>query len=190
MSTSYNSQIQSMIPTYCPSCPPSLVSSLVQTESSGNPNAVSPAGAIGLFQLMPATAASLGVNPSDPTQNIQGGLTYLQQLYNQYGNWTDALEAYNEGPGNLASQFAAGVTPTSAGYASGILAGAGISDDAADSLGLPSDDSSDSSITASISSLFDNPALDSLSDSTGLSGSVLAAIGIGMFAAAAWAFSR
>ena len=140
-STSYTSQIESMIPTYCPSCPPSLVLSLVQAESSGNQYGssgavlTSSAGAEGLFQLEPATAASLGVDPTSPTGNIQGGLTYLQQLYDEYGNWTDALEAYNEGPGNLAANQAAGITPVSAGYASSILASAGISDDSEDDSG-------------------------------------------------------
>jgi len=60
---------------------PSLALAVAQVESAFNPNAVSPAGATGLFQLMPATAASVGVtNSTDPTQNIQGGLAYLQQL--------------------------------------------------------------------------------------------------------------
>jgi hypothetical protein len=140
----YDSQITSAIPTYCPSCPPALVLSLVQAESSGNQftNAgglvTSSQGAIGLFQLEPATAAGLNVNPATPAGNIQGGLTYLQQLYNQFGNWPDALAAYNEGPGALQTQLNAGVTPTSAGYASGILANAGMSDSS------PSDTSDDS----------------------------------------------
>ena len=70
------------------------------------------------MQLMPGTAASLGVTDStDPTQNVQGGLSYLQQMYAKFGNWPQALEAYNAGPnGNLAG---------SAGYANAILANAG-----------------------------------------------------------------
>src|SRR5580698_10329124 len=73
VSSTYNSQILAAIPTYCPSCPPSLVTSLVNTESSGNQFTssgaplTSSAGAIGLFQLMPATGAGLSVNPNDPT---------------------------------------------------------------------------------------------------------------------------
>lgn len=137
--TIYNSQIEAAIPTYCPSCPTSLVLALVNEESGGNQYAnsgavlTSSAGAEGLFQLEPATASSLGVDPTTPAGNIQGGLTYLQQLYNQYGNWTEALEAYNEGPGALAANEAAGVTPVSAGYASSILSAAGISDSTGDS---------------------------------------------------------
>lgn len=148
-------------------------------ESSGNPNARSSSGAIGLFQLLPLTAAGLSVNPNDPTQNIQGGLTYLQQLYNQFGNWNQALEAYNEGPAALNAQIAAGTTPVSAGYASGILAAAGI-----DSL----DGSSDSSIADPTSSLFDFSSLTDLPDTTGLSWGTLALIGVGV-AGVAWALS-
>ena len=118
------SLIQSMAPSY--GVPPSLALALAQAESSLNPNAISSKGAIGLFQLMPATAASLHVDPTDPTQNIQGGLAYLQQLYNQYGNWTQALQAYNWGPGKVDS--GAAVPAPVQSYASGILAAAGISD--------------------------------------------------------------
>ena len=117
----YASQVQALAPSY--GIPPSLALAVMQAESSGNPSAVSPAGAIGLFQLMPATAASLGVDPNNPTQNIQGGLTYLQQLNAQYGgDWTQTLEAYNEGPGALAQH---GAYPSSAAYAAGILSAAG-----------------------------------------------------------------
>jgi hypothetical protein len=156
--TTYNSQILSAIPTYCPSCPPNLVLSLVQSESSGNQFSNSGApltsseGAVGLFQLEPATAAGLNVDPTTPSGNIQGGLTYLQQLYNQYGNWTEALEAYNEGPGNLAANEAAGVSPVSAGYAASILAASGINDstssgDTGDLSDLMDDSSDDSAST-------------------------------------------
>jgi len=105
--------------------PLSLLESVALKESSYNPSAVSPAGAQGLMQLMPATAASVGVsNPFDPNQSALGGAQYLEQLYAKYGDWNTALIAYNEGPGNLASQ---GVFPSSQSYADSILAGAGLS---------------------------------------------------------------
>jgi hypothetical protein len=182
MTSTYTSQILSAIPTYCPSCPPSLVLALVNTESGGNQTCAgtgsscspagtlqSSAGALGLFQLMPATAAGLNVNPDDASQNIQGGLTLLQQLYSQYGNWTQALEAYNQGSGSLAAQIAAGQTPVSAGYASTILNQAGI----ASSLGTSPDSStsSDSSLSSASDS---SDVLDSLSSDTGLSDTTLA----------------
>jgi hypothetical protein len=153
--TSYNSQILAAIPTYCPSCPPALVLALVQQESGGNQYGPSGAplvgssGDTGLFQIIPSTAASLGIDSTTPAGNIQGGLTLLQQNYDRYGDWTEALEAYNEGPTALANQLAAGSTPTSAGYASTILANAGISDsstvDTSDSTDYSTDDSTDTS---------------------------------------------
>lgn len=80
---------------------PSLALEVAYVESSFNQNAVSSAGAIGVFQLMPETAAGLGVNPYDLNQNIQGGITYLRQLLAQFGDPTAALAAYNWGPGNV-----------------------------------------------------------------------------------------
>lgn len=79
--------------------PASLLAALVNAESSGNQNAVSSAGAIGLTQLMPGTAEGLGVDPYDPYQNLVGGATYLKQQYDRFGSWPLALAAYNAGPG-------------------------------------------------------------------------------------------
>lgn len=76
-------------------------------ESGLNQSAVSPAGAIGVMQLMPATAASLGVNPYDVNQNIEGGVAYLARLLNQFGDPAMALGAYNWGPSAVASAVAA-----------------------------------------------------------------------------------
>jgi soluble lytic murein transglycosylase-like protein len=78
---------------------PALVHAVIAAESSGNPRAVSPAGAIGLMQLMPATAAALGVNPWNPIENLRGGIAYLGSLLRAYGEDVRlALIAYNAGP--------------------------------------------------------------------------------------------
>jgi soluble lytic murein transglycosylase-like protein len=83
---------------------PSLLSALVWQESRWNAQAVSPKGALGLAQLMPATARYLGVNPADPVQNLVGGARYLRQLLDQFdGNVEKALAAYNAGPGRVRS---------------------------------------------------------------------------------------
>jgi hypothetical protein len=78
---------------------PALVRAVAWQESRFHSDVISPKGAIGIMQLMPATAAQLGVNPYDPQQNIQGGVAYLRALLTQFnGNERLALAAYNAGP--------------------------------------------------------------------------------------------
>jgi soluble lytic murein transglycosylase-like protein len=90
---------------------PAVLHGLIQQESGFDPSAQSSAGAMGLTQLMPGTASSLGVaNPLDPAESIEGGARYLaQQLASFGGNTADALAAYNAGPG--AVQQYGGVPP-------------------------------------------------------------------------------
>jgi len=84
-----------------------LVRAIMHTESAFNPAARSPAGAIGLMQLMPSTARELGVNPLVPEQNIEGGVRYFSQLLRMFGGVELALVAYNAGPG-FAQRYARG----------------------------------------------------------------------------------
>ena len=78
--------------------PTDLFLRLVQQESGWNAKALSHKGAIGLAQLMPGTAAVLGVDPHDPYQNLDGGARYLAQQYRAFRSWRLALAAYNAGP--------------------------------------------------------------------------------------------
>lgn len=79
--------------------PEDLFLRLVQQESRFNAKARSHKGAIGLAQLMPATAATLRVNPHDPYENLEGGARYLAAQYREFKSWRLALAAYNAGPG-------------------------------------------------------------------------------------------
>jgi len=86
---------------------PRLALEVAIQESGLNPNAVSSAGAVGIFQLMPATSAQLGVtDPTDPTQNIYAGVQYLGSLITQFGDTATALAAYNWGQGNVQNAIA------------------------------------------------------------------------------------
>jgi len=82
---------------------PGVLKKLIEVESGGNLNARSPAGAIGLTQLMPATAKELGVDPHDPIQNIEGGAKYLRKGLDKFnGNYAQAIAGYNAGHNNKA----------------------------------------------------------------------------------------
>jgi soluble lytic murein transglycosylase-like protein len=76
-----------------------LVMAIIASESGGNPEAVSPAGAIGLMQLMPETAEHLGVDPWDPEQNVDGAVRYLAKQLSTFDSVDLSLVAYNAGPG-------------------------------------------------------------------------------------------
>jgi soluble lytic murein transglycosylase-like protein len=80
---------------------PRLLAAMVWQESGFEPTAVSKSGAIGLAQLMPATAEGLGVNPHDPLENLDGGARYLAWTIKEFGSLELGLAAYNAGPGNV-----------------------------------------------------------------------------------------
>jgi len=79
--------------------PPGLLIAMAQTESNWDPKAVSPAGAIGIMQIIPKWHP--GVDPWNPVTSIQYAGKYIKNLYQKYGNYTLALAAYNWGPTNL-----------------------------------------------------------------------------------------
>ena len=99
---------------------PKLVASVMKQESQFRITTVSPVGAIGLMQLMPDTAAMMGVNPYNPLDNVLGGVAYLRTQMNEFAGWgkyaiTVALAAYNAGP-NAVFEYG-GVPPFSETHA-------------------------------------------------------------------------
>jgi soluble lytic murein transglycosylase-like protein len=82
--------------------PPDLFIRQINLESGFNPNAISPAGAIGIAQFMPGTAADLGINPYDPVSSLRGAAGLMSHYVEWYGgNYAKALAAYNAGPGTV-----------------------------------------------------------------------------------------
>jgi soluble lytic murein transglycosylase-like protein len=102
---------------------PDFVASVVKAESGFLPTAVSPRGAQGLMQLMPRTAAELGVrNALDPAENVEGGTTYLRRLLDRY-DWdaVKALAAYNAGPQRVEQYGSAPPYPETRAYVARII---------------------------------------------------------------------
>jgi len=102
--------------------PPSIALAVAQQESgiaqwTPNGNLVTgTSGEIGVFQIMPQTAVGLGVDPSDVDQNISGGISLLAQLFQKYGNWSQALSAYNSGSPNGSPAYASSVLSIANNY--------------------------------------------------------------------------
>lgn len=101
--------------------PIGLFDAMIIRESGYNPMAISSARAFGFAQLMPGTAAYLGVNRYDPTQNMRGGARYLRQQLDKFGQVHLALAAYNAGPGRVRNGMVPRIRETQA-YVSNILA--------------------------------------------------------------------
>jgi hypothetical protein len=102
---------------------PSLVRAVMRNESGFNPNAVSPKGAQGLMQLMPGTAASMGVsNPFDPEQNIAGGVGYLRHCLDCFDhNVPLAVAAYNAGPGRVSRSQGVPAIPETQAFVKNVM---------------------------------------------------------------------
>ena len=81
---------------------PALALAIAKTESNFDHSRTSHRGAVGVFQLLPSTARSMGYNPYTQNENIKGGLTYFKKMYQRFGDVDLALAAYNAGPGNVA----------------------------------------------------------------------------------------
>lgn len=102
--------------------PANIALAVARRESGLNPDAIGSSGEIGIFQLMPATANMLNVDPFDSHQNIYGGISLLSIEYKRFGNWTEALAAYNAGSPAVTS----GKIPSSTmAYVKDVLAAAG-----------------------------------------------------------------
>jgi soluble lytic murein transglycosylase-like protein len=103
---------------------PALIDAMIDVESHGDPAAISRAGAQGLMQLMPDTAATYGVlNPFDPYENVSGGCRYMHDLLHRYHrNVSLALAAYNAGPGAVDGARGVPAFPETRAYVARVVA--------------------------------------------------------------------
>ena len=91
--------------------PPKVLAAIGYVESRFRTDAISSAGAVGMMQFLPTTAASMGVDPSDPASAIDGAARYLRSALDRFGSLEAAIASYNVGPGTIAR--AGGVLPGS-----------------------------------------------------------------------------
>ena len=105
--------------------PANVLSAVAQVESGGNAAAVSPAGAEGLMQIMPGTAAGLGVNPFDPAQAVDGAARILSDDLQSFGSMPLALAAYNAGAGAVRAAGGIPAYPETQAYVQRVLSAAG-----------------------------------------------------------------
>jgi Transglycosylase SLT domain len=98
--------------------PKNIALSLAYQESKFDQSAISKAGAIGVMQLMPGTANDMGVDPYNEDGNIRGGMKYLRKLYDDLGDWSKAVQAYNSGERNVRRGI---VPPETAAYVPQVL---------------------------------------------------------------------
>lgn len=101
--------------------PPGSLSAVMQQESGGNPNVVSPKGAMGPFQFMPETAQQYGINPYDVSQAAPAAAHYLGTMQSQLGSFPAALAGYNWGPGNVQNRGVQNAPPETQNYVSSIM---------------------------------------------------------------------
>lgn len=107
--------------------PADMLARLLYQESRYRPDIISgatrsPVGALGIAQFMPATAAELGIDPLNPAQAIDGAGRYLSRLFQSFGNWSEALAAYNWGMGNVQRKGLAAAPRETRNYYAQILA--------------------------------------------------------------------
>ena len=107
--------------------PSSLLAALLSQESGFNPAAVSSAGAQGIAQFMPSTAAGMGINSSDPTQSIDAAAKLIASYASDFGSYSDALAAYNAGPAAVVKYSGVPPYPETQAYVRNILSMAGLS---------------------------------------------------------------
>ncbi len=111
--------------------PENLLARLLWQESRYRPDiingaTVSPAGALGIAQFMPATAEQFGINPLDPFQSIAAAAKYLHQLFRMFGDWPRAVAAYNWGQGNVARKGLKNAPTETKNYYTQILSDIGL----------------------------------------------------------------
>lgn len=107
--------------------PSGLLQAVAQTESGFDPSATSPAGALGLMQIMPSTATGLGINPLDPVQSIYGAADLLAQKIKAFGSVPLALAAYNAGDQAVRQYGGVPPYPETVNYVNTVMSRMGVS---------------------------------------------------------------